>query len=136
MFSTRITVEDKERALVARNGRVLTILTPGDYRILTGRRASLSIEKHAVSKLVFESGWANSIVRFHPELMGRHFHNIETNKTQLALVYVDGGLHTVLTPSKRLLFWRGLAKITAEFVEVIGMGKRTEKNSRRSTIEV
>lgn len=124
MLWSRITLGDKERALVANNGRVRTILTPGDYRIFVPKGSSLAIERHTISDLVFNSMWADRIVRSHPELMDFHFHRVETNERQLALVYVDGGLHTVLTPSKCLLFWRGLAKITAEFVEVIGAAKQ------------
>jgi hypothetical protein len=130
MFWTRITVEERERAVVAQHRRVLTILTPGDYRIVARKRTLLSVERHSVSELVFQSIWADSIVRFHPELLERHFYRVETNETQLALVYVDGGLNTVLTPSKRLLFWRGLAQITAEFVEVIGTMKRSATKQR------
>ena len=124
MLWNRITVRDKERALVANNGRVRTILTPGDYRIFVPKGSSLSIERHTISDLVFKSMWADRIVRHHPELIEGHFHLVETNETQVGLVYVDGGLHTVLTPSKCLLLWRGLAKITAEFVQVIRAAKQ------------
>ncbi len=136
MFWTKITVEERERALVAQDGRVLTILTPGDHRVVARKSASLSVERHSVSELVFQSIWADSIARFHPELMERHFYRVETNETQLALVYVDGGLNTVLTPSKRLLFWRGLAQIRAEFVEVIGTLKRSAKKQKPSNPRV
>jgi hypothetical protein len=132
MFWKRITVEEQERALVAKNGRLRTILTPGNYRIFVAEGASLSVEKHTVSDLVFQSIWADYLVRHHPELTECHFYRVETKDTQIALVYVDGELHTVLTPSKRILFWRGLAEVTAEFVEVIGAPKSAGKNHRSS----
>lgn len=131
MFLERITVEDQERALVANNGRLRTILTPGEYRIVVAEGVSLSVERHFVSNLVFQSMWADHLVRYHPELVACHFHHVETNETQVAMVYVNGGLHTVLTPAKRLLFWRGPAEVTAEFVEVIGTLKPVVRKRRR-----
>lgn len=125
----QITVEDQERVLVAKNGRVSTILAPGYHRIFVPNGVSLDVEKHIVSELVFQSTWADALIRYSPELTKNHFHRVETNDTQVALVYVNGGLHTVLTPSKRLLFWRGLAKVTAEFVDLVG--RATQRGKQR-----
>ena len=120
MLWKRITVEEQERALVVKNGRIPAILTPGEYRIPVKQRASLTVEKHNLNDLVFESVWADYLVRRHPTLTDCHFYRVETDETQVGLVYVDGGLYTVLRPLKRVLFWRGSVSVTAEFVGVIG----------------
>ncbi len=133
MFWKRVTVEDQERALVAKNGRFRTILTPGEYRIFVAHGVSLSIEKHAVSDIVFQSVWADYLIRHHPDLADCHFYRVETNETQVAIVYVDGELYTVLTPVKRMLFWRGSAEVTAELVDVIGAAAPAAKKQRART---
>ncbi|HWF45941.1 MAG TPA: hypothetical protein VG168_02960 [Bryobacteraceae bacterium] len=54
-----------------------------------------------------------------PELVERHFVKVETSATQVGLVYVNGSLYQVMTPAKRLLFWRDAAAVSAEVVDVI-----------------
>jgi hypothetical protein len=44
---------------------------------------------------------------------------VETSETQVGLIYVNGGLYRVLTPAKRLLFWRDAAAVSAEVVDII-----------------
>ncbi len=119
MLWKKITVGDHERVLVTNDGRFHGILAAGDYRLSVPFGFSLEIEKHNVGDLVFRSGWADYLVEHQPELTERFFHRVETNDTQVALVYVDGELYTVLTPAKRMLFWREEVEITAELVEVI-----------------
>ena len=119
MFWKQITVRDHERALVTKDGRFHAILAGGDYRMFVPSGFSLEIEKHNVRDLVFRSVWADYLVKHRPELTERFFHRVETNDMQVALVYVDGELYTVLTPAKRMLFWRESVDVTAELVEVI-----------------
>ncbi|HEX4231224.1 MAG TPA: slipin family protein [Bryobacteraceae bacterium] len=119
MLWKRIIVGDQERVLITKNGRLSGILSPGEYRLFVPPGVSLDMEKYNVRNAIFESAWSDYLVRERSELSEQHFIRIETNDVQIALVYVDGKLLTVLPPAKRVLFWRGVSEITAEIVDVI-----------------
>ncbi len=120
MLRKRIIVGKEGRALVTKNGRFGGILTPGEYNLFALPGVALDVEKFNVRDLVFQSAWADYLVREKPEVVERHFTRIETNDLQVAMIYTDGKLFDVMLPAKRLLFWRGAAEITAEVVNVIG----------------
>ncbi|HEX4750634.1 MAG TPA: slipin family protein [Bryobacteraceae bacterium] len=119
MLWKRIVVGDQERVLVAKNGRFDAILTPGAYRVFAAPGVSLEVEKFNVRDLVFHSAWTDYLVKERPEVVERHFMLVETNDVQVAMVYADGKLYKVLTPAKRVLFWRGPVEVTAEVVDVV-----------------
>ena len=117
MHWMRITVGDQERILITRSGSFAAILSPGDYRLRTPEQ--IEIERHQLRDLIFRSFWSAFLVQQRPELVQRHFVKVETSETQVGLVYVNGGLYRVLTPAKRLLFWRDAAAVSAEVVDII-----------------
>lgn len=119
MFWKRMIVADQERLLIAKNGRFQAIFTPGEYLIFVAPGVSLEVERHDVRDLVFQSMWADYLAKERPDIVARHFTLVETTDVQVGMVYVDSKLFQVLTPSKRVLFWRGRARVTAEMVEVI-----------------
>jgi hypothetical protein len=59
-------------------------------------------------------------VQQRPDVVAQHFITVETTELQVAMVYADGKLCTVLAPKQRVLLWRGVAEITTEIVEVLG----------------
>ena|SRR5579884_689492 len=119
MLWKRIALCDHERALVARNGRFYKILTRGEYRILTLPGMSVELEKHNILHLVFKSKWSHYLVRERRDIIERHFTLVETNEFQLAMVYANGELFKIVTPAKRMLFWREAAEISVELIEVV-----------------
>ena len=119
MFWKRVVAGPHERVVVAKNGRFHQLLFPGTHFLWVAPGVCLEIERHAADEMVFRSKWADSLIRERPDVAERHFVNIATNNMQLAMVYVDGKLFAVLTPAKRILFWRGAAEIRAEIVDVI-----------------
>jgi regulator of protease activity HflC (stomatin/prohibitin superfamily) len=119
MFWKRIIVGDQERILISKNGRFSTILTPGEYRLFVSPTVRLEVETHYTNSLVFQSTWADYLVKERPQLVAEFFTVVETTDTQVAMVYVDGKLFKVLAPAKRALFWRGLSGVSAEVVDVI-----------------
>lgn len=120
MLWKRIIVGDGERVLITKNGRFGGILSPGTYVIFVAPGESLEAEKHNTRDLLFQSDWADYLIKERPEIAGRYFTLVETSDVEVALVYADGKLYKVLPPAKRMLFWRGLADVTAEVVNVIG----------------
>ena len=119
MFWKRIVAGPYERVVVAKNGRFHQILLPGTHFIWVAPGVCLEIERHATDEMVFRSKWADSLIRERPDLAERYFIQVATNTVQLAMVYVDDKLFAVLTPAKRILFWRGAAEIRAEIADVI-----------------
>ncbi len=120
MLWKRIVVRKRERVLLFKDERFSGILMPGVHRILVTSHEALQTEKHDLDDLVFESIWTDYLLKEQPEIANRHFTIVETNGTQVAMVYVNGQLFTVMVPQKRLLFWRDAALVTAEIVNVIG----------------
>jgi hypothetical protein len=133
MFWKRIIVENQERVLVAKNGRFRSILAPGDYRMFVAPGVTLCTERHQLANPVFESKWADYVARKRPDVIDRHFVRIETNECQIAMVYVDTQLFTVMTPAKRMLFWREPFDITAELIDVIGLDEHRPFDKSQQT---
>lgn len=119
MLWKRILVGDRERILITKNGRFDRILTPGEYRLFAAPWICLESEKFDLANIVFESAWSAYLVKERPDIVDRYFTLVETNDVQVALVYVDAKLFTVLMPAKRVLFWRGMGEVTAEIIDVI-----------------
>jgi len=71
MLWKRIFVGDQERVLVVKNGRFETILEPGDYRLFEGPLSTVAIETHNVRNLVFQSNWADFLIKERPAVVER-----------------------------------------------------------------
>jgi hypothetical protein len=130
MFWKRIMVKHRERVLLIRDERFSGILMPGVHRFLVTSHEALETEKHHLDELVFQSIWTDYLLEERPEIAKRHFTVVETSSTQVAMVYVNGALFTVLVPQKRVLFWRDAALVTAEVVNVIGIPERRVEQGR------
>src|SRR5690349_13021394 len=98
MFWKRILVGDQERVLVAKDGRFNTILEPGAYTILVRPLQTLRLETYNVRGLVFQSGWADFLVKERPAIVERFFTKVETTDDEVAIISVDRKLYKVLPP--------------------------------------
>lgn len=74
MFWQRVVVRDRERLLIAKNGRFERILLPGEYRIRVAPYVSFEREKHNIGDLVFRSSWADYLLRMRPEVVDQQLH--------------------------------------------------------------
>ena len=127
MKLTHITVADGHRAVAAKNGCVSAILGPGSHWFFISPFASFSIEHHNIEGLVFQSRWENHLLNERPDLVAKHFHVIETDSSQLAMIRADGNLFRVLLPGKRLSFWRdAVDQLEVEFIDVIDRSDSSE----------
>ncbi len=90
MLWKKIIVGDQERFLIAKDGRFSTILAPGEYRLFVAPTVHLEVEKHFTNSLIFQSTWADYLVKERPQLVAELFTVVETSDTQVAMVYVDG----------------------------------------------
>jgi hypothetical protein len=129
MLWKRIKVRSRERALLFKDGRLEEILSPGEYRFLVTSAGSVTLERHSLRDPVFQSRWADHLMRRRPDLIQRHFTCIETHETQVALVYLNDQLFTVLLPARRILFWRDAAQVRTEIVDLTAEQEMTETAS-------
>ncbi|MEO8025206.1 MAG: slipin family protein [Bryobacteraceae bacterium] len=124
MLWKRILVGDQERVLVTKNGRFVSILEAGEYRLFEGLRlfgegSKLAFERFNLREVVFQSTWTEFLVKQKPDLVARYFTVVETGDAEVAVLSFDGKLLKVIGPGKRVLFWRGGVEVSAEIVNVI-----------------
>ena len=113
LFLRRVLVGDQERVLVIVNGRFERMLGPGEHRVWSFRR-SVVLERHNVAKVLFESAWANHVVKLRPDMAAEFFTVVETNDSQVALVSLDGNVARAFGPGHKILFWRGPVDVSVE----------------------
>jgi hypothetical protein len=118
MFFKQVDVNQNERVIVSRNGKFVSILTPGTYRFIGWPGVSFETEIHNLSDPVFRSGWEEYLIE-KPHIIATHFVVFETNESEIAMIFVDGMLHQVLLPGGRVLFWTDAASVSAEVVSII-----------------
>src|SRR3954454_21239912 len=106
-------VGDNERAFLIRKGRFEDIFGPGNYWIAGFR---ISIERHDVNKIVLFSEWTDFLVKERWELMSRYFIDVETDHSEVAVVYFDDKVSRVIGPGCRVLFWRGRVEVTYDLI--------------------
>lgn len=119
LFWKKVTVGDQERVLVTKNGRFVSILEPGEYRLWTGPTGNFEFEVHNLRDLVFSSNWADFLVAEKPETVERNFLVIETGDRQVAVVSVNRKTNRVIGPGKRVLFWKASAKIDFDLIDAV-----------------
>lgn len=102
-LSTRITVTEGERAILLIDGMLAGILRPGCHSFWSlGRK--IAIEGHALKTVVFSSAYEQAI-RLRPDLMAEHFTEVRTGAADVAVIYRDERLYTVLGPDARMMVW-------------------------------
>ncbi len=119
MVFKQVDVNQNERVIVSRNGKFVSILTPGTYRFIGWPGVSFETEIHNVSDPVFRSSWEQYLIEKKPHIVAAHFVVFETTESEIAMVFVDGMLHQVLLPGGRALFWKDAASVSAEVVSII-----------------
>ena len=110
----RIFIGDNERAVVFRKRRFREILGPGEHWVWG---LGIELEFHKTKEVVFNSDWADYLVNQRADVVSRWFVAVETNDSQVAVVYFDGKVNRVVGPGKRVLFWRGAVAVTSELID-------------------
>jgi regulator of protease activity HflC (stomatin/prohibitin superfamily) len=111
----RIIVGDNERVVLIRKRRFQKILGPGEYWLFA---PGLEVIIYDLSEPIFASDWTNYLVNERQDIVSTYFDLVETSDSQVAVVYVDGKFNRILGPGVRVLYWRGLVKITWESIDV------------------
>ncbi|MCA3561067.1 MAG: slipin family protein [Aestuariivirga sp.] len=113
---TRITVTEGERAILLIDGVLAGILRPGRHGFWSFRR-KIACEGHAFKEPVFRSVYEQAI-RLRPNLMAEHFTEVRTSAAEVAVLYRDGKLYSVLGPDGRLLLWTDAGPWRVEIIAV------------------
>lgn len=114
----RIVVGDMERALVTRDKRFEKLLGPGSYWVPT-LGSLVEVERHTATEVEFSSRWAAHLAAGRPDLISRWFLLVETRDSEVAVVFLDGKVHRVVGPGKRLLFWRSPFTVRADVMDAL-----------------
>jgi regulator of protease activity HflC (stomatin/prohibitin superfamily) len=142
MFYVKFIVRKHERALLFRDGDFVKFLAPGVYRRVTFLHR-YTIDRVDLSEPVFEHRLANFLVETYPEAVGELFEVVTTEANEIAIVYLNERVSTVIGPAARKLFAKGVHRIRVERYEVaenldvdVRLAKRllTGSNARLKTV--
>src|SRR5436309_13139409 len=106
MFIERVIIQQNERGVVSRNGRFTRILGPGSHWLFLAPFRTTDVEVYELANPHFRGKWSNYLAENRPDVIAAHFTLVETDESQIAMIFVDGALSEVLLPSKRALFWK------------------------------
>lgn len=119
MLFKRVSVRHNERAIVSRNGRFVSILTPGNHRIVSLPWVSLKIETYHLNDPAFNTSWVNYLLERKRHLVAAHFILVEAKDSEIAMIFINEMLYQVLLPGKVALFWKDAGRISAQVVSII-----------------
>ena len=113
----RKVIAQHERALVFVNGMFEKILGPGVHWVNAPfKRVAFEVYDLTVSE--FAHPIEDFLVDDAPEMTAEHLQVVELGDYEVAFVYKNGKLYTLLTPGTRRFYWRGPVDITVEVVNI------------------
>lgn len=115
----RVTVRKNERGLLLRNGDFERILAPGNH-LLFSLVDKLAVEKFALEQPAFTHAIADYLMAREPQVVAADFVRVELSETEAGLRYENGVLVEILPPATRRLYWRGIATIRVDVVDISG----------------
>jgi len=117
MKMQRVTVNKNQRALLLRNGDFQRVLRPGTHWLFDGFD-QLSVVVFALEQPAFEHPLAEYLMAREPEVVAAEFVRVVVGETQVGLRSEDGRLVEVLAPGTRRLYWKGLAEVQVELIDI------------------
>ena len=118
MLYMKIKVQDGEVGLMTRWGRFARFLEPGVYRQPTLAQ-DIEVRFLDTTGVAVADDALMVLNRTRPEAVARHFAEVATSDTEVALVYQDGTLKDFVPPGTRAFYGRALGDITVETVDAI-----------------
>lgn len=98
----RITVTERERVLVLRNGRFEAILGAGEHRL---KSRNLLREAHDLGRLRFTSPYDRALFRERPDLAAVHLTELRAGADEVLIALRDGVPAEVVLPEARVVLW-------------------------------
>ncbi len=113
MLTTKVRVNENERALVLKNGQFDRILTPGKSK-LWGWAHDYEIYGFNLAQPIFISEYTKALLKDRPDIVAAHLSVIETGPDEIAIIYRDGQLFAVQKPELKSVFWTDAGPWTIE----------------------
>ncbi len=114
---TRKVIAQHERGLVFVNGMFTQILRPG-VRWVIAPFKRVAVEVNDLTVPEFEHCIVDFLIDDEHELCKQHFQIVDLGDYEVAFVYKNGKMHTVLAPGTRQLYWKGPVEIAVETVNI------------------
>lgn len=112
-----IDIEDTQRALLYRRGRLSHVLEPGRHRIMRFGGES-RLEKYDVSDVVFANGKAKFLLNSYAEKLTAYLEQFDMADTEVGLFYRDDHLVNVLAPGSQLTVWKGVENVRVDRIDI------------------
>ena len=106
MFYRKFIVRKHERALLFRDGDFVKFLEPGVYRFVDLVHV-YTVERFAINEAAFEHRLQDFLVEKYPHQVARYFDVVTTGTDEIAVVYHDERVTSVVSPAQRKLFTKG-----------------------------
>ncbi len=113
----RIVIAQHERAIVLKDKRINSILTPGVYWFVDIFKR-LNITVYNSNHLEFNHDMLNNLLTEQSELCEQYFHIVELSDHEVAYISLDGKLSAILAPASRQFYWRDARKFTVEIQNI------------------
>lgn len=109
-----VKLQDNQRALVWKEGRLADVLQPGLHAFWKGPQ-QLDVEQHSTDSVRLDHPRLDVLYAF--PLREKHLTFMDIEAHEIAMFFVDGKLSFVAEPG-RYAFWKGAAKVTYQSVDM------------------
>lgn len=136
----RTIVRDDERAILSRDGRMVSLLGPGRH-VRFDPNGRLSVEVIKVVRAEWTAERAALLAATHPTIAAQHLEIVRTGSSEVAIVSLDGEPKHVIVPNQTRAFWKTVTKVHVQRIDA-GASLRVDKqdldriDTSRSTIVV
>ena len=113
MFFSTFIVRKHERGLLYKNGDFIRFLLPGTYRYFNLLRR-YTVERFDASTPAFDHRLIDYLVEAERDSVDQLFEVVQTAADEIAVVYLNEQVDTVLGPAERKLYWKGLVTTRVE----------------------
>lgn len=113
----RVTVKKNERGLLLRNGDFDRILQPGRHWLVSALD-TLRVQTFPLDQPAFVHPLTDYLMAKEPEVVAAEFVRVELREDQVGLRSENGVLVEVLPPASRRLYWKGLAEVQVEVIDL------------------
>ncbi len=113
----RVTVKKNERGLLLRNGDFDRVLQPGKHWLFVGLD-NIRVDTFALEQTAFVHGLTDYLMAKEPAVVAAEFVRVDLSETQVGLRSENGVLVEVLAPTTRRLYWKGLADVKVDVIDI------------------
>lgn len=112
-----VQIKKNEKGILLRNGSFERMLASGTHRLFGGLD-SLHVETFALEQAAFVHSLTDYLLAREPEVVAEHFVRVELAEHEAGLRSENGVLVEILPPATRRLYWKGLAQVDVDIVDL------------------